>query len=96
MLVDFGMSFDHAANQTRDLWSALRQTAGISLASSGGSVVSDGLVGQPLVAHQVNDLGLQLNSGFFRLNGSCGYVLKPKWQRDPGASLGKVLAEGSG
>ena len=41
----------------------------------------------------MNDLGLQLNSGFFRLNGSCGYVLKPQWQRDPGASLGKVLAE---
>ena len=45
----------------------------------------------------MNDLGLQLNSGFFRLNGSCGYVLKPQWQRDPGASQGKVLAgQGSG
>ena len=45
---------------------------------------------------QVNDLGLQLNSGYFRLNGSCGYVLKPQWLRDPGASLGKVRAVGSG
>jgi hypothetical protein len=54
-------------------------------------------IGAHMVAlnYQVNDLGLQLNSGYFRLNGSCGYVLKPQWLRDPGASLGKVLAEGT-
>ena len=44
---------------------------------------------------QVNDLGMQLSNGFFRLNGSCGYVLKPDWQTQPGASLGKVLAQSS-
>jgi len=45
---------------------------------------------------QVNDLGMQLSNGFFRLNGGSGYVLKPNWQTEPGATLGKVLAESSG
>jgi hypothetical protein len=30
---------------------------------------------------QTNDLPMQLNLALFRLNGGCGYVLKPEWMR---------------
>ena len=39
---------------------------------------------------------MHLNQGFFRLNGGCGYVLKPLVMRleDPGAGGGKNRAKG--
>ena len=32
--------------------------------------------------YQTWDLGMRLNFARFRLNGGCGYVLKPQWMRD--------------
>ena len=39
---------------------------------------------------QYPDIPMHLNQGFFRLNGGCGYVLKPAVMRmeDPGGSRG--------
>ena len=43
--------------------------------------------------YQTPDLGMQINQGLFRLNGGCGYVLKPAWLREGGAGAeGMVLA----
>ena len=41
------------------------------------------ITGVQMVAmnYQTNDLSMQLSDALFRLNGGCGYVLKPLWMR---------------
>ena len=42
--------------------------------------------------YQTNDLPMQVNTALFRLNGGCGYVLKPAWMRH----LDDVLPQAEG